>query len=203
MWYLSRFRSEDLPQAREYFNRALELDPTLAAAHTSLAMLFMREGMMHASRPFEEALHLAEDELQKAVELDPNDANAHGFRAEVAGILGDYAAGFGYVERALSINPNCAMAYHYKGWLQIFTGRPSEGRQAILWGIRLDPRRASYPFVRSQLVMSYYIECDYETAVAEAARLIADRPGSSLSYRMACSGTGPARSERRSSGRTG
>jgi adenylate cyclase len=75
-WYLTRFRSEDLPQAREFFNRALELDPTLAAAHTALGMMFTREGAMYASRPFLEALRLAEGELQKAVELDPNDADA-------------------------------------------------------------------------------------------------------------------------------
>jgi adenylate cyclase len=180
-WYLTRFRSEDLPQAREFFNRALELDATLAAAHTSLAMLFVREAMMHATRPFREALRLAEDELQKAVELDPNDANAHAYRAEVAGILGDHAAGFGYVERALSIDQNCAIAHHYKGWLQMLTGRPFEGRQSILWGIRLDPRRASFLNVRSHVVMSYYIQCDYEAAVAEATRLIADRPGSPYS----------------------
>jgi adenylate cyclase len=114
--------------------------------------------------------------LQKAVELDPNDADAHGYRAEVAGCLGDYAAGFGYVERALSIDQNCAIAHHYKGWLQIFTGRPAEGRQSILWSIRLDPRRASFLNVRSHVLMSYYIERDYEAAVAEATRLIADRP---------------------------
>ena len=30
MWYLSRVRSEDVPRAREFFNRALELDPMLA-----------------------------------------------------------------------------------------------------------------------------------------------------------------------------
>ena len=66
-WYLTRFRSEDLPQASEFFNRALELDPTLAAAHTALAMVFTREGAMYASRPFLEALRLAEGELQKAV----------------------------------------------------------------------------------------------------------------------------------------
>jgi tetratricopeptide (TPR) repeat protein len=99
-WYLTRFRSEDLPQAREFLNRALELDPMLAAAHTALGVVFTREGAMHASRPFMEALRPAEEELQKAIELETNDANAHGYRAEVAGCLGDYEAGFGYVERA-------------------------------------------------------------------------------------------------------
>ncbi len=190
VWHLSRSRAEDVPRAHEFFNRALELDPTLAAAHTALAMVFSREGAMHASRPLLEALRFSSDELQKALELDPNDATALGFRAEVAGSLGDFAAGFDYVERALSVSPSCAQAYHSKGWLQIFTGRPAEGRQAILWSIRLDPRRSSYPFVRSQIAMSYYIECDYETAVAEAQRVIADRPDHPYAYRWLAAALG-------------
>ena len=190
MWHLSRVRSEDVPRARELFTRSLELDPTLAPAHMGLATLFMREGAMYASRPLPEALRLCGDEAQKALELDPNDADAHAFRAEVAGHLGDHAGGFEHVERALSINPNCARAYHVKGWLKIFTGRPAEGRQAIVDGIRLDPRRASYPFVRSHIVMSHYIEGDYATTVTEAERLIADRPDHPYAYRWLAAALG-------------
>ena len=82
------------------------------------------------------------------------------------------------------------MAYHFKGWLQIFTGRPAEGRDATMRSIRLDPRRASYPFVRSQIAMSYYIEGNYETTAAEAARLIADRPDDPYAYRWLAAALG-------------
>jgi tetratricopeptide (TPR) repeat protein len=166
---------EDVPRAHLFFNRALELGPTLAAAHTGLAMTFNREGAMFASRPLLEALRLSGDEARKALELDPTDADAHGFQAHAAGHLGDYAAGFDHAERALSINPNCSLAHQARGWLQIFTGQPAEGRQTMLYSIRLDPRRASLPYIRSHIVMSHYIERDYEKTVAEATRLIADR----------------------------
>jgi adenylate cyclase len=190
MWHFWRVRQEDDQRAGELFNRALELDPTLAAAHTGLAMLFNREGTMFASHPLLEALRLSAEETQKAVELDPNDAEAHAVRAEAAGFLGDYAGGFDHIEWSLSINPNCARAYSIKGWLQIFTDQPTEGRQSILWANRLDPRRASYPHVRSQIAMSYYLDCEYETAVAEAARLIADRPDHPLVYRWLAAALG-------------
>jgi adenylate cyclase len=183
MWHLSLWRPEHVPLAREFFNHALELDPMFAAAHTGLALVFGNEGTVFASRPLLEALRLSGDQAQKALELDPNDAEAHAFRANAVGCLGHYAAGFDHVERALAINPNCATAHHVKGWLQIFTDQPTEGRQGILYGIRLDPRRASYPFVRSHIVVSYYIECDYETAFAEAARLIADHPDHPFAHR--------------------
>jgi adenylate cyclase len=190
MWHLSKGAAADVPRACELFNRALELDPTLAVAHTGLAAVFNVEGAGHASRPLLEALRLSGEEAQKALELDPTDADALGFRAFAAGNLGHHAAGFDHAERALSINPNCAGAHYAKGWLQIFTSRPAEGRQTILYSIRLDPRRASYPFVRNAIALSYYFEGDYETTVAEAARLMADHPNHPLAYRWLAAALG-------------
>jgi adenylate cyclase len=181
---------EDVPRAHLFFNRALELGPTLAAAHTGLAMTFNRVGAMFASRPLLEALRLSGDEARKALELDPTDADAHGFQAHAAGHLGDYAAGFDHADRALSINPNCSLAHQARGWLQIFTGQPAEGRQTMLYSIRLDPRRASLPYIRSHTVMSHYIERDYEKTVAEATRLIADRPDHPYAYRWLAAALG-------------
>jgi adenylate cyclase len=190
MWHHSRVRQEDVPRARKLFTRALERDPTLAAAHTGLGWLFMREGAVHASRPLLEGLRLSGEEAQKALRLDPTDAVAHALRADATGHLGDYVGAFKHIEQALSINPNCAYAHHVKGWLQIFTGQPAAGRQAILFGIRLDPRKASHPLTRSHIAMSYYIESDYENTVAETARLIADRPDHPYAYRWLAAALG-------------
>jgi adenylate cyclase len=190
MWYLSRFRPEEMPRARELFVRALELDPTLAATRTGLAVLFMIEGTVFASRPMLEALHRAEDEARKALELDQADANALAVRALAAGNTGDHAACAGYAERALSINQNCVLAYRAKGWTQIFTGRPAEGRDTIMNGIRLDPRLGSNPSVRSIIAMSYYFEHDYEATVAAATRLITDNPDHPWAYRWLAAALG-------------
>ena len=190
MWNLARFRPEDMPRAREHFTRALEIDPTLAAAHTGLAVLLMIEGTVFASRPMMEALRLAEDEAREALELDQADANALAVRALAAGNTGDHAACAAYAERALSINQNCVLAYRAKGWTRIFTGRPAEGRGTILSGIRLDPRLGSNPSVRSIIAMSYYFERDYETTVAETTRLIADHPDHPWAYRWLAAALG-------------
>ena len=40
LWHLSQMRVEDATSHVRYFNRALELDPTLAAAHTGLSRLY-------------------------------------------------------------------------------------------------------------------------------------------------------------------
>ena len=190
MWFLSRFRPEEMPFARELFVQALERDPTLAAAHTGLAVLYLIEGSVFASRPLLAALRLAEDEARHAIELDNSDANALAVRGFAAGSNGDFAACAAYVEQALSVNPSCFLAWRYKGWLSIFTGRPAEGRETILYGLRFDPRMAFNPSVRSVIAMSYYFERDYETALAETTRLIADSPEHPWAYRWRAAALG-------------
>jgi hypothetical protein len=148
------------------------------------------EGTVFASHPLLEALQLSGDEARKALELDPTDANALAVRALAAGNIGGYAACSAYAERVLSINQSCFLAYRAKGWLQIFTGRPVEGRETILCGIRLDPRMASNLSLRSIIAMSYYFEHDCETTVAETTRLIADSPEHPWAYQWLAAALG-------------
>jgi adenylate cyclase len=184
MWFLSRYRPEETPLARAFFVQALERDPTLAAAHRGLAVLYLIEGTIFASHPLLAALRLAEDEARQAIELDSGDANALAVRGFTAGCNGDFAASAAWLERALSINPSCFLAWRYKGWLAIVTGQPTKGRESILHGLRFDPRMVFNPALRSMIALSYYLERDYETAVAETTRLIADNPEFPRGYRQ-------------------
>jgi adenylate cyclase len=190
VWHVSQNRPEDVPHARSFFNRALELDQTLAAAHTGLAILYHNESGIFAKRPIAEGLRLAADEARKAVELDPTDAEALAYRAFAVGIAGDFPRGFDYVEQALSINPNCVRAYRAKGWLLLNSGRPTEGREAILFAMRIDPRSTLDVVPQSFIVESYYMERDYESAVSSARRLMADRPDHPWPYRWMAAALG-------------
>jgi adenylate cyclase len=190
LWHAWQRRLEDVPRAREFFNRALELDPSFAPAHRGLAVLYTMEGIFFGSRPLSEALALADDQASRAVELDPTDANSHVTRAFGSGNAGNLARGFEHVERALAINPNCAPAYFAKGWLLMFSGQPAEGREAILFSFRLDPRSASDVTARCNVAMTYYFERDYENAVAAARHLVADRPDHPWAYRYLAAALG-------------
>ena len=65
----------------------------------------------YAYRPLLEALRLSEDEARNALEFDPTEPTHTRIRAYASGSLGNYAAGFDDAELALSLNPNCALAY--------------------------------------------------------------------------------------------
>jgi Flp pilus assembly protein TadD len=110
--------------------------------------------------------------------------------AGALGGIGDHTSGFDHVGRALSINPSCAPAYYAKGWLLLFSGRPAEGREAILFAMRLDPHSAFNVALRSNIAISYYFEGDYENAVASARRLLADCPDHPWAYRWLAAALG-------------
>lgn len=190
LWHLSRKSPEDAPLARSYFNRALGIDPTLAAAHTGLAALYHIESGIFAQRPLTEGLRLGAEEAGKAVDIDPTDAEALAYQAFAVGIAGDLVRGLEQVERALSINPNCAQAYRAKGWLLMNTGKPREGRESFQFAMRIDPRSALDVVPRSHIVETYYLERDYASAVAAAKRLIADRPDHPWPYRWLAAALG-------------
>ena len=190
LWHLSQMRVEDATLARSSFNRALELDPTLAAAHTGLSRLYLTGVGLFAKRPLEESVQLAGEEARKAVEIDPTDAEALADQAFAVGMAGDFNRGFEYIERALSINPNCVRAYRVKGWLLLNSGNPKEGREAFLFAIRIDPRSALDVTVRSHIANWYYKERDYENAVAAARRLVGDRPDHPWAYRWLAAALG-------------
>ena len=189
-WHLWRRRLEDVPSAREYFSRAVELDPTLAAAHTGLAALYAVEGGFLATRPLSEASALAAEEARIAVELDPTDADAHAFLAYALGLAGEHSSGLDHADWALSINPNCVFAHGARGWLLLYSGRPAEGRNMILMAARLDPHSASDPTTTSNVAVSYYFEHDYETAASIARRVVTDRPDHPWAYRWLAAALG-------------
>jgi adenylate cyclase len=191
LWHLSKKGREDVSQARAFFDRALELDPTLAAAHTALAALFTTEGVYLTSRPMGQALALAAEEARKALDLDPTDADAHAFRGLGSGHAGDYVGALDHIERALSINPSSAPAHHVKGWLLVMSGGSQmEGREAIQLASRLDPSGALDVGGRVVPAVSHYFEHDYEIAVAMAKRLLSERPDHPYAFRWLAASLG-------------
>ena len=71
LWHVLKYTVDDIAPARELFNRATQLDPTLASAHVGLAWLYVIESGGYGLRPFEEAALLEAEQARMAVNLDP------------------------------------------------------------------------------------------------------------------------------------
>jgi TolB-like protein/DNA-binding winged helix-turn-helix (wHTH) protein/tetratricopeptide (TPR) repeat protein len=110
-----------LPHARDAALRALQLDPNLAEAHTSLANVRMALEWDWAG---------AENEFKRAIELNPSYSTAHIWYAHYLVAVGRYDEAVAEAKRSLELDPlsqftrdfaewGCYLAHHYDLAIQL------------------------------------------------------------------------------------
>lgn len=109
-------RGELLGRAETAVERALELAPASAGAHSSLALL-------HITRQDGPA---AVRELERAIRLQPSYADAHNWHAWVSLILGRGDVGLESARRAVELDPLSAEPVSNLALSFLATGRPEE-----------------------------------------------------------------------------
>src|SRR5262249_20642719 len=117
---------EAVDEALRLFRRAIELDPAFALAYGLAAWCFAQRKIQawitDRVRENAEAARLA----RRAIELSKDDAAVLAPAGHVLAFVGgDLDAGVGFVDRALQLNPNLAMAWYFSGWLRNWLGKPS------------------------------------------------------------------------------
>jgi TolB-like protein/DNA-binding winged helix-turn-helix (wHTH) protein len=89
-------QNELMPKGRAAALKALQLDDTLAEAHTSLALI---------AENYEYDWQTAEKEFQRAIQLDPGYATAHQWYAEYLSWLGRFEEALAESEKARRLDP--------------------------------------------------------------------------------------------------
>jgi TolB-like protein/DNA-binding winged helix-turn-helix (wHTH) protein/Tfp pilus assembly protein PilF len=94
-WFLGP-QNELMPKARVSALKALQLDDTLAEAHTSLALI---------AENYEYDWQTAEKEFKRAIQLDPGYATAHQWYAEYLSWRGRFEEALAESEKARQLDP--------------------------------------------------------------------------------------------------
>lgn len=118
------------PKAKEAAETALELDPSLAEAHTAIGKVL---GW------FDWEFAEAESALRRAVALSPSYADGHYGLASVLPPGGALEAGLSEMREALSLDP---LSSEYSAWVArflLYAGRYEEAVEQCNETIRLDP----------------------------------------------------------------
>ena len=128
-------------QARELFERAIDLDPGFAQPHSGLAMWWMLEAMNAELRGASSGADLFERAIEcgrRAVRV-ADSSRAHSVLGLVLGMARRYDEGQEEAERALALNPSDARAYLTIGAIHNHRGRAEEAMEALEQCRRLDP----------------------------------------------------------------
>ncbi|MDX1555643.1 MAG: tetratricopeptide repeat protein, partial [Xanthomonadales bacterium] len=160
--YFYRQLGEDrLVRAREFYNRALELDPDMALACYGLSGVYINE-ILSGVRTTEQGLPLAMESLNQALELDPNLANAHYTLGFVRMVFDwDFKGAEDAFRRAQQIEPNSAPAYSGLGLLMSIHGQTTEAIEYQRRSLEIDPLRG--PSLHNLGVVAYF-GGDYQLA---------------------------------------
>jgi TolB-like protein/Flp pilus assembly protein TadD len=145
---------EAINKSIEFFNEAIRIDPTYAAAYSGLADAYTMNGCGSAAGiPVSEGGPKAKAAAMKAVELDGNSAEAHTALGMVKNCYGgSLSATESEYRRAITLNPNYALAHHYYAIL-LLGWRNQEGIEQAQEALRLDPVSPNINGLLGELLM--------------------------------------------------
>jgi serine/threonine protein kinase len=131
---------EDLGKARDYFQQAIQKDPSYAPAYSGLADTYFYLGYAWGHLAPREAMPLSKAAALKALELDQSLAEGHSSLATVKFTYEwDFAGAEEEYKRAISLNPNYATARHFYSVLLAVLQRPDESIAQIRKAEEIDP----------------------------------------------------------------
>jgi TolB-like protein/Tfp pilus assembly protein PilF len=120
---------DELPKALEAARKAVELDDTLAEAHTSLARALASNLQLSA----------ATSEFNRAIELNPNYATAHQWFGECLQSQGRVEEGLAELKRAQELDPLSLIINSLLGFALDFVGKSDEAIAQLRKTIEIDP----------------------------------------------------------------
>jgi TolB-like protein/class 3 adenylate cyclase/Flp pilus assembly protein TadD len=139
-WYNKGQTPENVGKAREFYQRALEVDPNNLTALIGMAAVDVTVAANYIASDRAAKLASAEAALIKVLSLRPDDASAHQELGYVLVNTNRGAEGIAELERALALDPNLAQAQARMGFAMAVNGRAGETEAHIKEALRLSPR---------------------------------------------------------------
>ncbi|HKS76692.1 MAG TPA: winged helix-turn-helix domain-containing protein [Terriglobales bacterium] len=138
-YFWNKRTQDDLKKAMEYFQQAIDRDPTYAAAYAGLADSYDLLDDWGKTPP-RESFPRARAAALKALQLDDSLAEAHTSLAFVkANYDWDFAGGDGEFKRAIELNPNYATAHQWYAMQLVTEQRFPEAEAEMRRAVDLDP----------------------------------------------------------------
>jgi TolB-like protein/class 3 adenylate cyclase/Tfp pilus assembly protein PilF len=160
-------RTEATAQARQAVMKALEIDETLAEAHTALAYVRFRLDLDWPG---------AEREFKRAIELKPGNARSHEWYALFLSALGRHQEAIAEIRRASQLDPLSSSVSTGVGRILELARRYDESVTQLRKAIAMDSTYADAHFILGMVLthMGNYPEAISELKVAY--RLSGERP---------------------------
>ncbi len=141
MAWLNKGRNpDDVARARDFFERALALDPGNLDAALGKAAADFLVAIGHSVDDRTERLHSIEAKLNRVLSQSPNNAWAHLLMGRILAQTNRQAQAIEELNRALTLNPNLAFAHALIGLAKLYDGHPEETESHVREALDVSPR---------------------------------------------------------------
>jgi adenylate cyclase len=165
-------------------NRALEIDPdyAVAAGLGAWACTLRVAQNWPVDRDHEKRRGVELGRLAVLKGQDDADALAAGGYA-LAFLGGELHEGLRAIERAITLNPNNALALAHAGWVRDYIGHAREAVEALQRSIRLSPRDPMLYRTQAALSCAHLLLGEFEDAITWGRRAVEGNPNYTVTYR--------------------
>jgi TolB-like protein/Tfp pilus assembly protein PilF len=159
-------RNQGSVKARRLAQRALEVDHSLAEAHSALALAAI----------YDYDFSTAEREFERAIELNPRYAPAHGIFSFYLVVMGRYEEAYTEAQRGLRLDPLSSISNAYLGWVYFYGRRYDLAIEQCQKTIGLDQNSAA---AWGFLAWAQSCKSQHESAITSFRKACEIWPGSS------------------------
>jgi tetratricopeptide (TPR) repeat protein len=178
-YHWNKRTAEELGKAVGYFERAIALDPTYAAAHAGLADTYALLGFYgYASQ--KPAFAKARAEAERSLSLDQNLAAAHASLGVVMRFQWDERGGQ-ELRHAIELNPSYATAHQWLYYYLLSAGRLEEAGEHLHTARQLDPLS---PSINGTLALHFLILGDIDRCIEQGWKTIDLEPKFMFGYEI-------------------
>jgi adenylate cyclase len=136
--YFARATKEGNAQARQMYEKAIELDPRFAVAYVDLGWTHVSDWSFQW-RQDPEVLEKASELAQKALLVSDSLPEAYRLLGSLCAWRKEYDDAITALEKSITLGPNDAESYAALGRIHAFSGRPKDALEFMGKAIRLNP----------------------------------------------------------------
>jgi TolB-like protein len=174
-----QYTEESIREAIAMLRRALAIDPILAPAAAMIGSCRIHQRLHRLASVSDAEIAEAVRLARGAIDAGKDDPDALWMAGWTLSFLGgEPATGANVIDRALTLNPNCAHAWMARGMVSIIQNRPDAAIEALERAIRLSPLDpwGARAFTVG-LAVAYLAAGQYEQVIEWADRSLAAQPG--------------------------
>jgi len=173
-FFWSKRTGNDLKTAANYFQQAIDADPSYASAYAGLAQSYLLIPLFGAGMP-RDFFPKASDAARRAIELDETSAEGHAALGNLY-CMDDFnpPASEKEFQRAIALDPNYATAHHwFSNSLLVTMGRFDEAIKEGKRAVELDPLSL---IINADLGSTLMLSRRYDDAIAQLRSTLALDP---------------------------